>query len=192
MNNKFLVENNDDILLSLIKNGDKQGLEKLFDKFYRPLVMYAYKFTARKEDAEDIVQEVFIKLWETKNYLNVNTSLRYYMYQSVKNSCLNWLKNKPKINTETIENTLEINDETMLDENDWNEYVDDVYKKIDDLPVRTKEIFKSVILENKKYKETADDLGVSVNTVKTALSRALDTLRNGMKKGVNQLFFTFL
>lgn len=185
------MKDSDNLILSLIKKGDKKGLEMLFEDFYRPLVVFAYRYIRNKEESEDIVQEVFIKLWESKQLLQVNTNIRIYMYQSVKNTCLNWLKNRSRINTETLENISETNKE-LLDEGDWSDYIEEIHQKIDKLPEKTREIFTSVVIENKKYKEAADDLGVSVNTIKTVLTRALDTLRNGIRKGAYFLFSMFI
>lgn len=184
------MKESDHIILDLIKKGDKKGLEMLFEDFYRPLVAYAYTYIRNKEESEDIVQEVFIKLWESKKLLQVDTNIRIYMYQSVKNTCLNWLKNKSRINTETIENVPELSKD-FFDEGDWNDYIEEVHRKIERLPEKTREIFKSVVIENKKYKEAAEDFGISVNTVKTVLTRALDNLRNGLRKGVYFLFTIF-
>lgn len=183
---------NDEIILNLLKKGDKKGLEMLFDEFYRPLVVYAYKFMQSKAESEDVVQEVFIKLWETKHLLNINSSIRLYMYQSVKNASINWLKSKSRLNTEVINEDVELTKEALLDESDWNEYIEEVHKKIEKLPSKTREVFKTVVIENKKYKEAASDLGISVNTVKTVMARAVDTLRTNLKKGVYTLFSIFI
>ena len=179
------MKKSDVTILNLLKSGDKSGLEMLFKEFYRPLVIYAMQFLSRKEDAEDLVQEVFIKLWETNRFLNIDFKLRAYIYQSVRNSCLNWLESKSKIQIDTIDSIPELTDDAMLDESDWKVYMDEIYQKIENLPPRTREIFTAIILENKKYKDVADDMGISVNTVKTSLSRALSNLRTNLSNKAN-------
>ena len=126
-----------DKILVLLKQGDKHGLELLFRRFYRPLVMYALKFLPQQEEAEDVVQEVFIKFWERKRFDMIDHYLRSYLY----------------------------------------------HREVDRLPDRTREIFTAIVLNDKRYKEVAEDLGVSVNTVKTALSRALSALRSNLSEG---------
>lgn len=179
------MKESDALILDLLKSGDKSGLEILFKEFYRPLVIYASQFLSNTEDAEDLVQEVFIKFWETNRFLSINFQLRAYIYQSVRNSCLNWLDKKPRVILDPIESIPELTEELMLDESDWKIYMDEIYRKIEMLPPRTREIFKAIVLENKKYKDVASDLGISVNTVKTAMQRALSNLRTNLSDGAN-------
>ena len=81
-----------DKILQLLKKGDRRGLELLFHHFYKPLVFYAMNFLAQQEEAEDAVQEVFIKFWEGKRFHAIKNSLRPYLYQSVRNYC--WKEKK--------------------------------------------------------------------------------------------------
>lgn len=83
-----------DKILQLLKKGDRRGLELLFHHFYKPLVFYAMNFLVQQEEAEDAVQEVFIKFWEGKRFHAIKNSLRPYLYQSVRNYCLNLLEGK--------------------------------------------------------------------------------------------------
>jgi RNA polymerase sigma-70 factor (family 1) len=177
------MKESDRIILELIRAGDKAGLKKLFDVFYRPLVMYAQQFILKKEEAEDLVQDVFIRFWETKSYLDVKTNIRSYIYQAVRNTCLNYIKQNTKYKFGTLNELPEIPEEEMLDESDWNDCIQEIYGKIDLLPTRTQEIFKSIVIEHMKYKEVAAKFNISVNTVKTSLSRALAILRTELSKG---------
>ena len=88
-----------DKILQLLKKGDRRGLELLFNHFYKPLVFYAMNFLAQQEEAEDAVQEVFIKFWEGKRFHAIKNSLRPYLYQSVRNYCLNLLQGKKVVLT---------------------------------------------------------------------------------------------
>ena len=171
-----------DKILVLLKQGDKRGLELLFRRFYRPLVMYALKFVPQQEEAEDIVQEVFIKFWEQQRFDMLDNYLRSYLYQSVRNRCLNMLESRAGITMQPMDLLLEFSDTEMPDEAEWNERIEEVYREVDKLPDRTREIFMAVVLNGKRYKEVAEDLGISVNTVKTSLSRALSTLRSNLNE----------
>jgi len=179
------MKKTDTTILTLLKEGDKMGLEMLFREYYRPLVMYASQYLERKEEAEDLVQDVFVKFWESRQYLEININLRSYIYQTVRNASLNTIKSKSKYQFDTLDDLPELSVEEMLDESDWNEYINDIYKRIDMLPPRTRKIFTSIILENKKYKDVAADMNISVNTVKTSLSRALSVLRSNLSKSAN-------
>lgn len=171
-----------DKILVLLKQGDKRGLELLFRRFYRPLVMYALKFVPQQEEAEDIVQEVFIKFWEQQRFDMIDNYLRSYLYQSVRNRCLNMLESRAGITMQPMDLLLEFSDTEMPDEAEWNDRIEEVYREVDKLPDRTREIFMAVVLNGKRYKEVAEDLGISVNTVKTSLSRALSTLRSNLNE----------
>ena len=167
-----------DKILALLKQGNKYGLELLFRRFYRPLTVFAMKFVTHREEAEDIVQDVFIQLWESSRFDSVKKYLRSYLYQSVRNRCLNVLESKGEILMKPIDVVLEWPSSELFDETDYDRYIDSIYREIDKLPERTREIFKAVVLDGKRYKEVAEEFGVSVNTVKTVLSRSLATLRS--------------
>ena len=172
-----------DKILVLLKQGDKRGLEMLFRRFYRPLVVYALKFLPQQEEAEDVVQEVFIKFWERKRFDMIDNYLRSYLYQSVRNRCLNVLESRAGIIMKPVDSILEFSDTEMPDETEWNSRIDEIYREVDKLPDRTREIFTAIVLNGKRYKEVADDLDISVNTVKTSLSRALTALRSNLNEG---------
>ncbi len=172
-----------DKILVLLKQGDKHGLELLFRHFYRPLVMYALKFLPRQEEAEDVVQEVFIKFWEWKRFDMIDNYLRSYLYQAVRNRCLNILESRAGITMKPMESLLEFSDTETPDDTEWNNRIEEIYREIDRLPDRTREIFTAIVLNDKRYKEVAEELDISVNTVKTALSRALTTLRSHLSEG---------
>lgn len=182
-----------DKILALLKQGDKRGLELLFRHFYRPLVMHALKYLPRQEEAEDVVQEVFIKFWERKRFDMIHHYLRSYLYQAVRNRCLNILESRAGITMEPEASLLEFSDTETPDDSEWNDRIEEIYREIDRLPDRTRKIFTAIVLDDKRYKEVAEELGVSVNTVKTTLSRALSTLRSNLSGGAYlvmlQLFF---
>lgn len=181
-----------DQILAFLKQGDKRGLELLFRQFYRPLVMYACKFIDSREEAEDIVQEVFIKFWEKSRFDFVERYLRSYLYHSVHNRCLDALEKKTVVKLESTDSLLEFSDTEMPDDSEWNARVDEIYREIDSLPARTREIFVAIVLDGKRYRDVADELDISINTVKTAFSRALSTLRGNLCDRSFVLLFPFL
>ena len=169
-------------ILDLLKRGEKKGLQLLFHKFYKPLVMYAMKYVHRQDEAEDMVQEVFIKFWEKNSFISVASQLKAYLYQAVRNHCLNYLEKNERI---------EITEEEMSEEAIWNLRMEEIYQEINNLPPRSREIFIAIVFHNKKYKEIAGELNISVNTVKTILSRAMLTLKNNLNKK-SYLFLLFI
>lgn len=178
-----------DIILDLLKKGEKKGLEMLFRRFYEPLVLYAYKFLREQSEAEDIVQEVFIRFWKRDKFIGIESYLRSYLYQSVRNACLNYLTEKKGVTWGGLESVRNMAEE-LPEENVWLAHLEEIYRKIEELPLKTRSVFKGVILENKKYKQVADEQHISVNTVKTLLARALSTLRNQLSQSSFILFFS--
>lgn len=184
------MENADNIL-QLLKQGDKRGLELLFRHFYKPLVFYALKFLENKEEAEDVVQDVFVKFWEEKRFYAIENYLRSYLYQSVRNRCLNLIEARKGITVCITDETKQIAEVEYLDETEWNVRIDRIYQAIDRLPERTREVFLKIVLEEKQYKEVAEEFQISVNTVKTLLARGLATLRKELDEKT-YLFLLFL
>ena len=171
-----------DEILELLKKGDKRGLEMLFQHFYRPLVMFALKFLERQDEAEDVVQEVFIKFWEQQTFLSIEKYLRSYLYNTVKNRCLNVKESMEGVTMEPVETLVDFPDTETPDEEEWEKKIRPVREEVMALPEQTRKVFLMIALEDKSYKEVADALGISVNTVKTALHRALTTLRGRLDK----------
>ncbi|MCT4590590.1 MAG: RNA polymerase sigma-70 factor [Carboxylicivirga sp.] len=172
----------EDKILKLLKQGNKLGLELLFKQFYKPLVVYASKFVESEEEAEDLVQEVFISFWESDKLATVQNYIRGYLYNSVKNKCLNYRKKIDKIKIKGIDNYSESLFENFPDEDGFQEKIAKINAEIDKLPERSKEIFVGVYIHRLKYDEIAEELDISKNTVKTTLSRTMKSLREKLSK----------
>lgn len=181
-----------DEILHLLKRGDKRGLELLFRQFYKPLVMYAARYVACSEEAEDVVQDVFVKLWEGRRFEVIERNLRSYLYQSVYNCCMDVLEKNKMTRVELSDSVLGFSETETPDDEEWNTRMDEVYAAIEKLPPRTREIFMAIVFEGKRYKEVAEELNVSMNTVKTTLSRALTTLREQLSDKAFLLLLLFL
>lgn len=166
-----------DEILDLLKKGDKRGLEMLFQHFYRPLVVFALKYLPQQDEAEDVVQEVFIKFWEQKVFLSINKYLRSYLYNAVKNKCMSLNEERKDITMEPVETLVDFPDTEMPDEEAWEKKIQLVRKEVMAIPEQARKVFLMVAVEEKRYKEVAAELGLSVNTVKTMLRRTLATLR---------------
>ena len=138
-----------DRILQLLKKGDRRGLELLFHHFYKPLVFYAMNFLVQQEEAEDAVQEVFIKFWEGKRFHAIKNSLRPYLYQSVRNYCLNLLEGKKVVLTEPINSSMDMAENEYLDESEWNTRIDQLYKAVDRLRALFKENDLSINIQRK-------------------------------------------
>lgn len=156
-----------------IARGDEQVFEQLFKTWYARLTMYGYKFLGDRQEAENIVQMVFIKFWEKRKELKIN-SLKSYLTVAVRNSCINELKRNP--HHLSVEDQFNI--ELPGEEDDSNEeMIKKVNEVINEMPPQRQRIFKMGRFDGLKYKEIAAQLGISHKTVEVQMGKALKTLR---------------
>ena len=168
-------------ILDKLKLGDSTAYKELFDLYYMPLSIYSLKYCDSFQLAEDIVQDLFVKLWDEKLYMKLDGAISPYLFKSVKNNTLQVVKKKAKYRFEEIEDQInKLMSEEKVDLASIEEEKKKLYKEVEALPEKSKEVFKFIVLENMKYKEVAENLGISVNTVKTHYSRALKQLRNSL------------
>lgn len=177
----------DKYILELFQTAPKEAFRLLFDAYHMKLCIYVVQLTDSFEMAEDIVQDFFIYLWEKKFYLKINHNLRYYLYFSVRNAAINALQKHNRLSMEELSG-LDIHiPEESVDEEEQGERNKLLLENLNQLPPQELQVVKAVIMENKRYKEAADELHISVNTLKTHLARALKQLRK--KYNVNSQFY---
>ncbi|WP_034917767.1 RNA polymerase sigma factor [Gillisia sp. CAL575] len=164
------------LILERLKKNDKKAFQKVFESFYPRLVSYSYKFTYNQEVSEDLVQEAFIYLWENIDSLIIEKSLQAYLFTMVRNRSLNHLK---KIKVTDANYLIDI---SISLSNDFQEETFSELERgqlllkaegiLNCLPEKMQEIFKLKVMHNFSYKEIAEEMDISINTVKTQLKRA--------------------
>ena len=180
---------NDLKIINNLKLGSPNAFKELFDVYYLPLSTYALKYCDSFTQAEDIVQDLFVKIWDEKLYLKFDDKIGPYLFKSVKNNTILASKQKNKYHFVKIEehvNNLIFDDN--LDIKHLEEEKKKLFAEIESLPTKCQEVFKAIVLDNLKYKEVAIQLGISVNTVKTHYARALKQLRHVMEIIILLLF----
>lgn len=183
---------NDKNLFIQINKGNKQSFEQLFKTYYAPLLLFARSYITDEDDCEEIVQGFFLKLWEDRRKININTSVKSYLFSSVRNRCLNHIKHQKikQVYQQQVMNA-------PADENQASNYfiepdlMEKINKSIDSLPPRRREIFILSREHGLKYREIADQLGISIKTVETQMGQALKDLREQLKD-YKQLLISFL
>jgi len=169
---------NDIQILEKLKEGDPLAYNQLFDKYYMPLCVYSLKYCDSFQLAEDIVQDFFVKIWDEKLYMKFDDPMSPYLFKAVKNNTLQGIKKESKYLFDDIENVVnKLMEEDQLDFAALEEEKKKLYQQVEALPEKSREVFKAIVLENMKYKEVAERLDISVNTVKTHYARALKQLR---------------
>jgi RNA polymerase sigma-70 factor (ECF subfamily) len=164
------------IVLEELQNQNKIVYKNVFNHFYKGLVLYANNFLFDQQASEDVVQEVFISLWENAKNIEIKTSLKAYLYAMVRNKCLNYLKSvkvTDDLNVIDLNSMLVLDDDLdLISEEEKTIVYNHILKIIETFPESMQQVFKLKFIENYKYEEIADEMGISVNTVKTQLKRA--------------------
>jgi RNA polymerase sigma-70 factor (ECF subfamily) len=148
----------------------------VFTEYYPELVGYLKRYTGDLSTAEDVVQEMFCELWDRREAHRVHSSTRAFLFRSARNAVLNYLTRVKKI-TVALSDALS-DDLVFQDEMETARRDKMLYALIERLPEQRRRIFKLCFFDELKYMEVARQLGISVNTVKTQMGRALAELRS--------------
>lgn len=156
-------------------------MEELFRYNYRPLCLYALHYLGDSDMAEDVVQECFAALWEKLEAGMAVANRRAYLYMTVRNRCLDQLRRKG-MQTESLKpyDTYGIIDDDDAQERSQIEAR--LWTAIDSLPEKCREVFLMSKRDGLKYEEIATELGISENTVRNQISKALKVLKDGAIK----------
>ena len=177
-------------LVDSINRGELEAFRQLYKEFYPSLCIYAKNFTRNKEIAEEVVQDVFISIWERKGHLNIESSFKSFLFVSVRNGCLNHLKHLQVINkfnvyyTQLLKDAQElfnVSQETGDSLLFASELEEKILKVIESLPEKCRRIFIMSRFDCLGHQGIADKLGVSINTVHRQTSIALEKLRSAVK-----------
>ena len=178
-------------IIRLLETGDERCMKMMFDTYYQALCTYVMRYLISMEDAEDIVQTVFISLWNNKRGQEFSGSLRAYLFGAASKASLQFMRDRGKAYFVDIE--LHVDDflEEMSRDNEvelekMKEYL---YAAIENLPANPKKVLTAIVFNNTPYKVVAEEMGISVNTVKTYYARALQALRKSLDGKTFCLFF---
>lgn len=160
--------------------------ERYFKELYLPLGMYALRIVDDVDDAEDIVEESFIKTWNLIEDGTVINNFKAFMYRTVRNQCISYLRTKQSC--QSIDEVLEIDEEEI----DTSERDARIWKAIDNLPARCREVFLLSKRDGLSNDEISEELGLSVKTVKNQLTKALSRLRESLSGQYKPFFLPFL
>jgi RNA polymerase sigma-70 factor (ECF subfamily) len=170
-------------LIKGLRDGDEAIYQSVFRLHYENLCKYAFTIVKDADDAKDIVQALFMKMWEKKDEMMIAGTLKSYLYKAVHNLCLNKLEHRDvRLKFRTVEGS-KINDvqhpEVFPDELEGR-----IKTIIQNLPSQCRTIFMMSRYEEMKYAEIASALGISVNTIENQVSKALRILRDSLHEPV--------
>lgn len=162
-----------------LAQGKEKAFEEIFHTYFKVLAVFAKKFVEDLDIAEDLVQDVLVKLYQNRTSIQFHTSLKAFLFQSVRNKCIDHLRSV-KTKSEHHDQIKVMNYDEQFDLNDTmvqTELEERVFKAIGLLPDQCQHIFKMSRLEGKRNQEIANELNISKRTVETQISNALKRLR---------------
>jgi len=154
---------------------DQRAFEELFREYFPPLMAFARKILVDEDDAREVVQKVFINLWEKRKEIDISTSLKSYLFTSVHNRSLNMIRDRKKFSSDEVPDLGGEWDVSSQIES--MELEEKIRETIASLPEKCREIFELNRFDGLKYGEIAEKLGISVKTVENQMSKALKILR---------------
>jgi RNA polymerase sigma-19 factor, ECF subfamily len=172
----------DDNIFSQFPDNPESAFEEFYLSYHATLTLFAYRITDNQGAAEDIAEEVFISLWNKWDTLSEIQSLKAYLYASVRNKCLTWLR-KTKRESERykiIGSTEEKTEEIILESMIYSETMSRIYAAMNKLPGQCKKVFILYYIEGKKVSEIAEELKISISSVRTHKGRSIELLKKGL------------
>jgi RNA polymerase sigma-70 factor (ECF subfamily) len=166
-------------IIRRIRNGDTGQFESLFRSSYVSLVRYAKTLIKDHDTAEEIVQDLFFKLWQDREKLNIESSLNGYLFRSVHNRCLHHIEHVRVVERHAEEMSYRQTEsqESPSDILNYKELQEKVARILEKLPDRCGKIFTMSRFDGLKYTEIAEKLSVSIKTVEANMGRALKEFR---------------
>lgn len=167
------------LLIEQLLAQNEKAFETVFKRYYKALHAYAFAIVKEEDLAEDIVQQVFFRIWQNAGNLRIQSSIAAYLYRSVNNESLNHLKHQKLVvahQKETAPHMKEERDSAagkILNK----ELEEKIREALNALPEHCRTVFQLSRFENLKYQEIADRLGISIKTVENQMGKALKMLR---------------
>lgn len=170
-------------LVRAFQDGDDAGFDYAFRQYYPALCYFAHSILHDEEEAKDIVQDCFVKLWNNQSIKERLDTVKSLLYTMVRNSCIDFLrKRKSRRKAETqLKNCNSDSDFGYFEEAAFSELVRQVSDHIGDLSPMVRRVFKLYYEDGKNYKEIANDLHSSPEAIRKQKSRALDTIRQKLR-----------
>jgi RNA polymerase sigma-70 factor (ECF subfamily) len=167
-------------LFSIINESRIRAFTEFYTVFFQKLLITSDKYVKDIFIAEEIVQNVFLKIWESPENLEDVRSIKPYLYRAVINASITYVNRQKSIEQHHLKIAADLSEEYLLDLDEGNELIVLLHQEIDKLPSQCKKVFKLNRFDRLKYREIADQLNLSERTVENHISNALKVLRAAM------------
>lgn|SRR5690554_32280 len=166
-----------------IKQNEEIGFEYLFNKYYDPLCSFAEVYVRSRDISSDLVSDFFIKLWNQRHQINIDNSVRAFIFKSVKNACLNSIRDQKKelFNYEDFSDILKTTELSPQERLEFKELQEEIDAIAQELPKKRKLVLLLKLKAGLSNKEIAGTLNISENTVKNQLGHAVKRLKEKLK-----------
>ena len=167
---------------------DNKTFEDLFELHFTRLMGFVFNYVRDEEVAKDIVHDAFLTLWSNRKRLNPVYPVKSYLFTLAQNCALNYLRHLRVVtgNEQAVTELLEAANEEL---DDYEKRLVRLEEKLAQLPEKQREVLVKCVVEGKKYKEVAEELDITVNTVKTHITRALKFLRDELQEDLIMLLW---
>ncbi|PQJ76787.1 RNA polymerase sigma-70 factor [Polaribacter glomeratus] len=194
------IENEELKKFVLFKKGNEAAFEYFFYKFYSTIVGFCVQFIYDENEAKCTAQEAFLNLWKQREKIETVNGISSFLYTYSKSKCLNIIRHKrvkQKYTNHILSEkekllNLEILQSLEFDSLTFTELETLIFSSIDELPEKTKEIFRKKRFENKKNKEIADEMNISIKTVEAHFSSAINVLKKKLSAYLPAILLYFI
>jgi len=165
--------------LNAFKQGREEGFNHFFNTLYKPLYFFATRYVKDSAAAEDIITDSFIRLWDKREIFETEQGINAYLYKSVYNASIRWLQNQQR-KTFHLSSYTKQNDTTeqpYLDNIIKAETINNLHNEIAHLPNQCKTVFTKIFIEGKSVSETAQEMNLTISTIKNQKARGLKLLK---------------
>lgn len=178
-----LLENRELQLFAEMRLDSKESFNYFFNYYYSGLCIYAKTYVGDLNTSEEIVQDVFVRFWEKRRNIRIESSVRFYLFRTVYNQCLNLIKHQKVEQADRQQKTSNVESPfeeqlSLFNESELRQILDQAISK---LPERCREVFELSRFENLKNKGIAEKLGITEKTVENQITKALKVLRKELK-----------
>ena len=162
-----------------LHRGEERGLDFFFHMYYAPLVSFAAAIIQDEEVAREIVSEAFVKFWNNRQHLQAAGAVKSLLYRMVRNASIDYLRQQQRVKKmhQDVIQLQPLSDSAVLEKLVQAETYHYLYILVNSLPLRCRQVFQMFYLQDKALKEIAEELGISINTVKSQKQRAVQLLK---------------
>lgn len=164
----------DQSLWEKIRTGDVNALRDLHERYFMPLCLFARKSVKQMPVSEELVSNCFLRLWESRKTIAIHHSVRAYLYFMVRNQSIDYLRSNKSAETVSERELPEIPSEEEMNQ---EEFYASLYHAIAKLPEQRRQILELAAFDSLSYRQIAERLNISINTVKTQMGRAYHALK---------------